>query len=99
MELSGGDLDNVIRTTMAKAGENATPASMAVASVIRNRLAAGVTANRLPRSSTPPTNLSRGTKGQDVIPGQGDPHKPGFDYKSVPHTDILGQLFGGRTPA
>ena len=39
------------------------------------------------------------TMGQDVIPGQGDPHKPGFDYKSVPHTDILGQLFGGRTPA
>ena len=67
MELSGGDLNNVIRTTMPEAGENATPASMAVASVIRNRLAAGVTANRLPRSSTPPTNLSRGTKGQDVI--------------------------------
>ena len=42
MDLSGDDLDNVTRTIMAEAGENATPASMAaVASVIRNRLAAG----------------------------------------------------------
>ena len=42
MDLSGDDLVNVTRTIMAEAGENATPASMAaVASVIRNRLAAG----------------------------------------------------------
>jgi spore germination cell wall hydrolase CwlJ-like protein len=42
LDLSGDDLDNVTRTIMAEAGENATPASVAaVASVIRNRLAAG----------------------------------------------------------
>jgi spore germination cell wall hydrolase CwlJ-like protein len=42
MDFSGADLDNVTRTIMAEAGENATPASMAaVASVIRNRLTAG----------------------------------------------------------
>jgi len=42
MDLSGYDLDNVARTILSKAGTNATPASMAaVASVIRNRLAAG----------------------------------------------------------
>jgi spore germination cell wall hydrolase CwlJ-like protein len=42
VDVSGNDLDNVTRTIMAEAGENATPASMAVvASVIRNRLAAG----------------------------------------------------------
>jgi hypothetical protein len=42
MDLSGNDLDNVTRTILAEAGQNATPASMAaVASVIRNRLAAG----------------------------------------------------------
>jgi spore germination cell wall hydrolase CwlJ-like protein len=42
MQLSGADLDNVTRTIMAEAGQNATPASMAaVASVIRNRLVAG----------------------------------------------------------
>jgi spore germination cell wall hydrolase CwlJ-like protein len=42
LDLSGDDLDNVTRTIMAEAGENATPASIAaVASVIRNRLAAG----------------------------------------------------------
>jgi hypothetical protein len=26
--------------------------------------------------------------GQDVIPGQGDPHKPGFDPKAVPFHDF-----------
>jgi spore germination cell wall hydrolase CwlJ-like protein len=42
MDLSGNDLDSVTRTILAEAGENAMPASMAaVASVIRNRLAAG----------------------------------------------------------
>src|ERR1700730_16648613 len=42
MDLSGSDLDSVTRTILAEAGENATPASMAaVASVVRNRLAAG----------------------------------------------------------
>jgi spore germination cell wall hydrolase CwlJ-like protein len=42
MDLSGSDLDSVTRTILAEAGGNATPASMAaVASVIRNRLAAG----------------------------------------------------------
>jgi spore germination cell wall hydrolase CwlJ-like protein len=42
MQLSGTDLDNVTRTIMAEAGENATPASIAaVASVIRNRIVAG----------------------------------------------------------
>src|ERR1700730_16505815 len=42
MELSGADLDNVTRTILGEAGANATPASMAaVASTIRNRLAAG----------------------------------------------------------
>jgi hypothetical protein len=29
LDLSGDDLDNVTRTIMAEAGENATPASMA----------------------------------------------------------------------
>jgi len=42
LDLSGNDLDNVTRTIIAEAGQNGTPASMAaVASVIRNRLAAG----------------------------------------------------------
>jgi spore germination cell wall hydrolase CwlJ-like protein len=42
MDLSGNDLDNVTRTILGEAGPNAAPASMAaVASVIRNRLAAG----------------------------------------------------------
>jgi spore germination cell wall hydrolase CwlJ-like protein len=42
MDLSGSDLDSVTRTILAEAGGNATPASMAaVASVVRNRLAAG----------------------------------------------------------
>jgi hypothetical protein len=42
MDLSGADLDNVTRTILGEAGGNATPASMAaVASTIRNRLAAG----------------------------------------------------------
>ena len=42
MDLSGNDLDNVTRTILGEAGPSATPASMAaVASVIRNRLAAG----------------------------------------------------------
>jgi Cell Wall Hydrolase len=42
LDLSGDDRDNVTRTIMAEVGENATPASMAaIASVIRNRLAAG----------------------------------------------------------
>lgn len=42
MDLSGSDLDSVTRTILAEAGENATPASMAaVASVVRNHLAAG----------------------------------------------------------
>ena len=42
MDLSGNDLDSVTRTILAEAGENAMPASMAaLASVIRNRLAAG----------------------------------------------------------
>src|SRR5271156_864566 len=42
MDLSGSDLDDVTRTILGEAGQNASPASMAaVASVIRNRLAAG----------------------------------------------------------
>jgi len=42
MDLSGSDLDAVTRTILGEAGPTATPASMAaVASVIRNRLAAG----------------------------------------------------------
>lgn len=42
LSLTGSDLDNVTRTIIAEAGQNGTPASMAaVASVIRNRLAAG----------------------------------------------------------
>jgi hypothetical protein len=42
MDLSGNDLDSATRTILAEAGENATPASRAaVASVARNRLAAG----------------------------------------------------------
>jgi spore germination cell wall hydrolase CwlJ-like protein len=42
VDLSGQDLDNVARTIIAEAGQNGTPAAMAaVASVIRNRLAAG----------------------------------------------------------
>jgi hypothetical protein len=42
VDLSGSDLDKVTRTILAEAGQNGTPASMAaVASVIRNRLAAG----------------------------------------------------------
>jgi hypothetical protein len=42
MDLSGQDLDNVTRTILGEVGQNATPASMAsIASVIRNRLAAG----------------------------------------------------------
>ena len=42
MDLSGADLDSVTRTILGEAGPSATPASMAaVASVIRNRLAAG----------------------------------------------------------
>jgi hypothetical protein len=42
MDLSGNDLDSVTRTILDEAGENAMPASMAaVASVLRNRLAAG----------------------------------------------------------
>jgi hypothetical protein len=42
MDLSGNDLDNVTRTILGEAGPSATPASIAaVASVIRNRLAAG----------------------------------------------------------
>jgi spore germination cell wall hydrolase CwlJ-like protein len=42
MDLYGQDLDSVTRTILGEAGPSATPASMAaVASVIRNRLAAG----------------------------------------------------------
>jgi hypothetical protein len=43
MDLAGSDLDNnVTCTILAEAGQNGTPASQAaVASVIRNRLAAG----------------------------------------------------------
>jgi fermentation-respiration switch protein FrsA (DUF1100 family) len=42
MDLSGSDLDNVTRAILGEAGPSAMPASMAaVASVIRNRLAAG----------------------------------------------------------
>jgi hypothetical protein len=42
MDLSGADLDSVTRTILAEVGQNATPASMAaIASVIRNRVAAG----------------------------------------------------------
>ena len=37
-----------------------------------------------PASPTPPTSQFAGPGAQSVIPGQGDPHAPGFDPSSVP---------------
>jgi hypothetical protein len=56
-----------------------------------------------PSPPPPPPPLPSSNYGQSVIPGQGDPHKPGFDPKSVPFHmadadggGILGQLFRWR---
>lgn len=69
--------------------------------------AGGLSAAPPPAAGGLPTTL-----GQPVIPGQGDPRKPGFDFRSVPFQEppnaniasaapggILAQLFGGGATA
>jgi hypothetical protein len=70
MDLSGSDLDDVTRTILAEAGQNASPASMtAVASVIRNRVAAGT-------YGSSPSEVVRAPNGSPLIKGKSKYDKP-----------------------